>query len=282
MGLIYWGNRFKSMRRTTIILYGIVGGAVLVAAGLVVNHSAGLPIAVLAGRRRSSPLPACSCWPARRRPRSACWPTSRSASRPTAGAIMGLYSVFLAIGQIIGSLIGGFAADWRGIDGMLVATARAARASRSSRSSRLRRAGARDRRPDVPARIGEARLNATCDTCPILGGRWRAALTRRRHRSRPPIDSRRPVTSNVSQNYPYTSETEASAPTSVAALVAAARISAAKLAAETTPLDDNERWWVWKCPTPGCPGLLHVAGYAPRSTRVYVVCDGTCGKTFLR
>ena len=39
------------------------------------------------------------------------------------GAIMGLYSVFLAIGQIIGSLIGGFAADWRGIDGMLLATA---------------------------------------------------------------------------------------------------------------------------------------------------------------
>ena len=36
---------------------------------------------------------------------------------------MGLYSVFLAIGQIIGSLIGGFAADWRGIDGMLLATA---------------------------------------------------------------------------------------------------------------------------------------------------------------
>ena len=38
------------------------------------------------------------------------------------GAIMGLYSVFLAIGQIIGALIGGFAADARGIDGMLIAT----------------------------------------------------------------------------------------------------------------------------------------------------------------
>ena len=39
------------------------------------------------------------------------------------GAIMGLYSVFLAIGQIIGALIGGIAADLRGIDGMLIATA---------------------------------------------------------------------------------------------------------------------------------------------------------------
>jgi predicted MFS family arabinose efflux permease len=38
------------------------------------------------------------------------------------GAIMGLYSVFLAVGQIIGALIGGLAADARGIDGMLIAT----------------------------------------------------------------------------------------------------------------------------------------------------------------
>ena len=38
------------------------------------------------------------------------------------GAIMGLYSVFLALGQITGSLIGGVAADWQGIDGMFIAT----------------------------------------------------------------------------------------------------------------------------------------------------------------
>jgi predicted MFS family arabinose efflux permease len=35
---------------------------------------------------------------------------------------MGLYSVFLALGQIIGSLVGGVAADLRGIDGLLVVT----------------------------------------------------------------------------------------------------------------------------------------------------------------
>ena len=38
------------------------------------------------------------------------------------GAIMGLYSVFLAMGQIVGSLVGGVAATMRGIDGLLVAT----------------------------------------------------------------------------------------------------------------------------------------------------------------
>ena len=111
-GLLYWGNRFKTMRRTTIILYGILGGGLLVAAGLVVNHSAGS--AVVVPSRPSSPPAACSSWPARRPRRSACSPTSRERFPADRGAIMGLYSVFLAIGQIIGSLIGGFAADWRG------------------------------------------------------------------------------------------------------------------------------------------------------------------------
>jgi len=90
------------------------------------------------------------------------------------------------------------------------------------------------------------------------------------------------VTSNVGQNYPYTSETESERATRIASLVASREGLAATLAAETTPVDDNDRWWVWKCPTSGCPGLLHVAGYALEKHALYVVCDGTCGKTFLR
>jgi hypothetical protein len=90
------------------------------------------------------------------------------------------------------------------------------------------------------------------------------------------------VTSNVGQNYPYTSETEAQRSAAIAALVGSKDGLADKLKAETTPVDDNERWWVWKCPTAGCRGLLHVAGYAKDLHAVYVVCDGTCGKTFLR
>jgi hypothetical protein len=90
------------------------------------------------------------------------------------------------------------------------------------------------------------------------------------------------VTSNVSQNYPYTSESEAERAGQIAALIEAKDDLAGKLAVETTPLDVNERWWVWKCPTKGCAGLLHVAGYAVEKHAVYVVCDGTCGKTFLR
>lgn len=90
------------------------------------------------------------------------------------------------------------------------------------------------------------------------------------------------MTSNVGQNYPYTSETESERATRIASLVASREGLAATLAAETTPVDDNDRWWVWKCPTSGCPGLLHVAGYALEKHALYVVCDGTCGKTFLR
>ena len=90
------------------------------------------------------------------------------------------------------------------------------------------------------------------------------------------------MTSNVAQNYPYTSETEADRAAAIQRLVKARDGLAATLKTETTPVDDNARWWVWKCPTKGCPGLLHVAGYAIDKHALYVVCDGTCAKTFLR
>jgi len=120
-GLWYVGNRFKAMRRTTIIGYGVGGGAVLVVAGLVTNHLAmTLPVvAVIAGIAAAVGLfvlagatPAALGLLADMSER---FPSDR-------GAIMGLYSVFLALGQIIGSLIGGVAADWLGIDGMFIAT----------------------------------------------------------------------------------------------------------------------------------------------------------------
>jgi MFS family permease len=122
LGLLYWGNRFKNTRRTTIILYGILGGAALVVAGIVVNHGLGLSVAIplVAGGVAAFGLfvmagatPAALGLLADISER---FPNDR-------GAIMGLYSVFLAIGQITGALIGGFAADAAGIDGMLVATA---------------------------------------------------------------------------------------------------------------------------------------------------------------
>jgi MFS family permease len=39
------------------------------------------------------------------------------------GSIMGLYSVFLGIGQLVGTAAGGYFADWNGIDGLLLLSA---------------------------------------------------------------------------------------------------------------------------------------------------------------
>ena len=90
------------------------------------------------------------------------------------------------------------------------------------------------------------------------------------------------MTSNVSQNYPYTSESEADRAAVVDRLLAEREGLAATIEAEASPVDAQDRWWVWKCPTKGCPGLLHAAGYAIEKHAVFVVCDGTCAKTFLR
>jgi hypothetical protein len=90
------------------------------------------------------------------------------------------------------------------------------------------------------------------------------------------------VTSNVGQNYPYTSESDGERIAHVASLIADRQDLADKIKAETTPLDANDRWWVYKCPSKGCAGLLHAAGYAAEKHAVFVVCDGTCAKTFLR
>ena len=35
-------------------------------------------------------------------------------------------------------------------------------------------------------------------------------------------------------------------------------------------------------PDRGLPGILHAAGYARDLHALYVACDGTCAKTFLR
>ncbi len=90
------------------------------------------------------------------------------------------------------------------------------------------------------------------------------------------------MSSNLGQNYPYTSESETDRARAVETLVDLREGLEAALTTETTPLDEKARWWVWKCPTSGCSGLLHAAGYAAEKHALFVVCDGPCAKTFLR
>jgi len=120
-GLIYWGNRFKNLRRTTIILYGVGGGALMVLAVLAFNHSQGfagpaqllllapivLGLFVLAGATPAAIGLLADVTEA--------YPEDR-------GAIMGLYSVFLGLGQIGGSIIAGIAATAAGLDGIFIAS----------------------------------------------------------------------------------------------------------------------------------------------------------------
>jgi hypothetical protein len=89
------------------------------------------------------------------------------------------------------------------------------------------------------------------------------------------------VSSNISQSYPYSSETEAERAAAIAALEAATAGLAAKIAEEASPLDDHERSWTWICRRSGCGGTLHVAGYARDRHALYAVCD-RCAGTFLR
>lgn len=121
LGLLYWGNRFKNTRRTSIILYGILGGGGLVGAGIVVNHGLGLPLVALIA---AAAVAAFGLFVMAGATPAALGLLADISERfpDDRGAIMGLYSVFLAVGQIVGALIGGFAAEAAGIDGMLVAT----------------------------------------------------------------------------------------------------------------------------------------------------------------
>jgi MFS family permease len=119
VGLFYWGGKFRDMRRTSIILYGIIGGAVMLVAAMAINHLGGdnLPLllgllAVAAGGLfvLAGATPAAIGLLA---DMTEAYPDDR-------GAIMGLYSVFLGLGQIIGSILGGIAAEWAGLDGIFV------------------------------------------------------------------------------------------------------------------------------------------------------------------
>jgi len=126
-GILWWGNRFDQFRRTTIILFGIGGGIGLVAAGLVVNHAgfaASGSLLVAAAVGAAGLLFAIGLFVlAGATPAAVGLLADVSERFPgDRGAIMGLYSVFLGIGQIGGSLIGGVVADARGMDGLLLAT----------------------------------------------------------------------------------------------------------------------------------------------------------------
>ena len=96
------------------------------------------------------------------------------------------------------------------------------------------------------------------------------------------------MSSNISQSYPYSSESEADRAAAVAAAFAANEGLEDRVTAETTPLGEvtaadhgaPAAWWIWVCQA--CiEGRLHVAGYACDRHALYTVCDH-CGSAFTR
>lgn len=96
------------------------------------------------------------------------------------------------------------------------------------------------------------------------------------------------MSSNVSQNYPYSSETAEQRAAAIAAAFVANESLEARVASESKPLGENEpgqngapvKWWIWVCPA--CvEGRLHIAGYLLDRHGLYVICDH-CGSTFAR
>jgi len=118
-GLVFWGNRFKRFRRTTIIGFGIAGGFGMLVGVAAVNHSQGLAwplIGLLIVVLLSGLFVLAGATPAA----LGLLADMTEAHPEDRGAMMGLYSVFLGLGQILGSIMAGFGADRLGFDGLIL------------------------------------------------------------------------------------------------------------------------------------------------------------------
>ena len=121
-GLLFWGFVYARFRRTTMLLMGVGAFVAMTVVVLAINHLGDSSVPLLAGLTgvgvvalfvMSGATPAALGLLA---DVSEDFEADRS-------AIMGLYSVFLGLGQVIGAVVGAVAASWKGIDGLVVASA---------------------------------------------------------------------------------------------------------------------------------------------------------------
>ncbi len=122
LGILLWSLIFAQWRKTTIMLVGIAGLFGTCAILFLINHQPTLdaplvlPLALLLFVTivvQSGFTPAALAHLA----------DITEDHAKDRGAIMGLYSVFLGVGQVIGATVGGPFVDWRGADGVVIVTA---------------------------------------------------------------------------------------------------------------------------------------------------------------
>ncbi|MGZ6268772.1 MAG: MFS transporter [Candidatus Limnocylindrales bacterium] len=120
-GILFWGTVYARFRRTTLLLLGVGAFVAMTIDVLAVNHFGGSSdvvlaalglVAVVALFVMSGATPAALGLLA----------DVSEGFEEDRSALMGLYSVFLGLGQVMGAVIGGIAASWKGIDGLVVAT----------------------------------------------------------------------------------------------------------------------------------------------------------------
>jgi MFS family permease len=121
LGLVFWGAVYARFRRTTMLLWGLAAFVVMAVDILAINHLGGVSVVllcVLVGIGLVALFVLSGATPAA----LGLLADVSEGFHEDRSAIMGLYSVFLGLGQVLGALIGGLAAWWNGIDGLVVAT----------------------------------------------------------------------------------------------------------------------------------------------------------------
>jgi len=120
-GILVWSLFFPNVKKTTAMLLGSAGLIISCMLIFLLNHQPALntpwvpPLAILllvSIMVQSGFTPAALA-------HLADITENHTSDR---GAIMGLYSVFLGLGQFLGASLGGLFVDWRGADGMALAT----------------------------------------------------------------------------------------------------------------------------------------------------------------
>ncbi len=122
LGILFWSIAFPQIKKPTVMLLGTAGLFLTCLFIFLLNHQPSLDaplILPLAGLLVVSVVIQSGFTPAA----LAYLADITEDHASDRGAIMGMYSVFLGVGQFIGATVGGPFVDWRGPDGIVIVTA---------------------------------------------------------------------------------------------------------------------------------------------------------------